>query len=51
MNQQQLLQKPKLADRNIGTPGRLKTLDARDTDTDVRGLDHADVVRAVADSE
>lgn len=51
MHQQQLLQEPKLTDRDVRRPRGLESLDARDTDADVRGLDHRDVVGAVANRE
>ena len=40
-----------LRDRIVRRVDSLQTLFARNTDTDVRGLDHADVVRTVADRE
>ena len=40
-----------LRDRIVGRVDGLETFLARDSDADVRGLDHAHVVRAVADSE
>jgi hypothetical protein len=51
MHQQQLLQEPKLTDRDIRTPRRLQALNTRDANADMSGLDHGDVVGAVSDRE
>jgi len=40
-----------LRDRKVGRIDGLPPLAPRDADADVRGLDHPDVVRAVADRE
>ena len=51
MNQQKLLQKPKLTNRYIRRSRRLQSFDSGDSDSDVRGLDHRDVVRSISDCE
>jgi hypothetical protein len=51
MDQQQLLQVPELRNGNIGTPSSLETFDTGDTNTNVRRLDHADIIGTVSDSQ
>jgi hypothetical protein len=51
VDKQQLLQEPELRDREVGRACGLQALQARDTDADVRGLDHTHVIGAVADRE
>ena len=51
VHEQQPLEEAELRDRKVGGVDRLAALLARDADADVRLLDHADVVRAVADRE
>ena len=51
MDEEELLEEAELADRDVGRAGGLEALNSRDTDTNVCGLDHADVVGAVADRE
>ena len=51
MDEQQLLQEPELRDGNIGTPSSLETFDTRDTNADMRRLDHADIIGTVSDGQ
>lgn len=51
VDKQQLLQVPELADGDVGGTRSLQAFVTRDADSDVRSLDHRDVVRTVADSE
>mmetsp|Transcript_3974 Transcript_3974/g.11312 ORF Transcript_3974/g.11312 Transcript_3974/m.11312 type:complete len:311 (+) Transcript_3974:1725-2657(+) len=51
MHQQQRAQEPELRNRKVGRHHSLHALLARDADADVRLLDHADVVGAVADRQ
>ena len=51
MDEQQLLQEPELRDGNIGTPSSLETFDTRDTNTDMRRLDHADIIGTVSNGQ
>jgi hypothetical protein len=51
MDQQQLLQEPELRNSNICTPSSLETFDTRDTNTDMCGLDHADIIGTVSNGQ
>jgi len=51
MDQQQLLQVPELRNGNIGTPSSLEALDTRDTNANMRRLDHADIIGTVSDGQ
>jgi len=51
MNEEELLEEAELADGDVGRPSGLQALVTRDTNADVRRLDHRDVVSAVADGE
>ena len=51
MHKQQPLQEAELRDGVVGRVHRLSTFFTRDTDTDVGGLNHGDVVGTVADGE
>lgn len=51
MDEQQLLEVPELRNGNVGRACGLETFNTRDTNANVRSLDHADVVGAVTDCE
>jgi len=51
MDQQQLLQVPELGNGNIGTPSSLETFDTRDTNANMRRLDHADIIGTISDGQ
>jgi hypothetical protein len=51
MDEEQPREEPKLSDSVIGRIDGLKTFLSRDTDTDIGGLDHRDVVCAVSNGE
>jgi hypothetical protein len=51
VDEEELLEEAKLADGDVGRARRLQALDAGDADADVGGLDHRDVVGAVANGE
>eukprot|EP00047_Mylnosiga_fluctuans_P014814 m.41369 g.41369 ORF g.41369 m.41369 type:complete len:493 (-) comp5665_c0_seq2:2098-3576(-) len=49
VHQQQALEEPELGDREVRSEDCLTALEARDADTDMGRLDHADVVGAITD--
>lgn len=51
MHKQQLLQESELANGNIGTSRCLKTFHTSNTHTNMSGLNHGDIIRAIADCE
>lgn len=50
MDKEQLAKEAELCDGNICRPGGLKAFDTADTNTNMSGLDHGNVVSPVANS-
>ena len=51
MDQQQALKEAELRDGVVGRVNSLETFLARDTNADVRGLDHADIVGTITNGK
>ena len=51
MDEQQLREEPELAESVVGGHGSLGALMSEQTATDIRLLNHGDVVRAIADGQ
>lgn len=51
MNKKQFSKIPKLPDRDIGRPRCLKTFNTTDTNSNMRCLNHGNIICAVADSQ
>lgn len=51
MDQEQLLQVPELGNGNIGTPSGLEAFNTRDTNANMRCLDHANIIGTISDGQ